>query len=232
MKKLFFLTFVAFVFILMLNNACNPSSPSDPSDYTLYKPSYRFPGNGADLDSPPDSLAWDVIGHDLEFDIYYDTIYPPKLVQTNWLLTYYKMDFEPMRNYYWQIEARDTIKGYSRISDVFQFRTDKFPYNLLPNDTTIVTSNYYTFSWKSSYYDEHKVNFYLKAINNELDTNEIDTIGIDSLKLLINGPQIEIGPLKNNTKYLWFLSDAPEMDTCFYYNIYDRSKIIIFTTKF
>jgi len=192
----------------------------------------NLPGDGAYVISPPDSFAWDVIGYDLEFNIYCDTIYPPKLVQTNWLLTYYKMEFEPMRNYYWQIEARDTIKGYSKISNIYQFTTDKFPYNLLPNDTTVVTSNYYTFSWKSSYFDESKVNFYLKAINNELDTNEIDTIGIDSLKLLINGPQIVIGPLKNNTKYLWFLSDASLMDTCFEYDIYDRSKIIIFTTNF
>jgi len=167
MKKTFFLTFVAFTFVLMLNNACfksNPSDPSDPSDYTLYKPTNRFPGDGAYVISPPDSFAWDVIGYDLEFNIYCDTIYPPKLVQTNWLLTYYKMEFEPMRNYYWQIEARDTMKGYSKISNIYQFTTDKFPYNLLPNDTTVVTSNYYTFSWKSSSKARHKWSLTLSVV--------------------------------------------------------------------
>ncbi|MBU0498298.1 MAG: PKD domain-containing protein [Candidatus Thermoplasmatota archaeon] len=138
------------LFVYMGNRA--PQNPTDP-----------FPAQYATWIDIETNLSWscsDPDGDTLHYSIYFDTVNPPAVVQTNYSLTTYNPGtLLPNTTYYWQIEAFDNWGG-SCIGSLWEFTTREYhcpilsPYNgwTAGVDKTWGTGREY-FTFKVHYYD-------------------------------------------------------------------------------
>lgn len=107
-----------------------PDAPSNPvpADMSLYQP--------CDI-----TLGWECTDPDnnpLVFDVYFDTLVPPQLVQSN--CSAFSFDPGPLlwgKTYYWKIEAFDP-GGLSADGPVWNFSTLLAPGSPCPGDSTLV----------------------------------------------------------------------------------------------